>query len=104
MKRLPKSSKTPSRRSGIFISAAYKKLVRLIVLSESHRIIKKNFESELWVDGKQLPLNHMMQETIGNILTGFSKTLKGAEEPPEKIEVKIKRLHQSVDVDAHTYP
>ena len=70
----------------------------------SHRIIKKNFESELWVDGKQLPLNYMMQETIGNILLGFSKTLKGAEDPAEKIEVKVKRLHQTVDVDAHTYP
>jgi hypothetical protein len=78
--------------------------VRLIVLSENHRIIKKNFESELWVDGKQLPLNHMMQETLGNILTGFSKTLKGAETSAEKIEVKVKRLHQTVDADAHTYP
>jgi hypothetical protein len=65
----------------------------------SRRILRK-----MWVDGKQLPLNNMMQETIGNIMTGFSKTLKGAEESAEKIEVKIKRLHQTVDVDAHTYP
>ena len=73
-------------------------------MNESHRIIKKNFETEMWVDEKQLPLNHMMQETIGNIMTGFSKTLKGIEEPPEKIEVKIRKLHQTMDVDAHTYP
>ena len=71
---------------------------------DSHKVTKKNFEAEMWVDGKQLPLNHMMQETIGNILTGFSKTLKGADEIPDKIEVKIKRLHESVNVDAHTYP
>jgi archaellum component FlaC len=58
----------------------------------------------MWVDDKQLPLNHMMQETIGNIMAGFSKTLKGADESVEKIEVKIKRLHQAVNVDAHTYP
>lgn len=71
---------------------------------ESHRIIRKNFETEMWVDCKQLPLNHMMQETLGNVLTGFSKTLKGAENSSEKIEVKVKRLHHAVDVDAHTYP
>jgi hypothetical protein len=76
----------------------------LVVLSEGHRIIKKNFETEMWVDGKQLPLNHMMQETIANILMGFSKTLKGTDESTEKIEIKIKKLHQKVDVDAHTYP
>jgi len=66
--------------------------------------VKKNFETELWVDGKQLPLNHMMQETIGNIMTGFSKTLKGVDEAPDKIEVKIKKLPKTVEVDAHTYP
>lgn len=66
--------------------------------------MKKNFETELWVDGKQLPLNHMMQETIGNIMTGFSKTLKGVDDAPDKIEVKIKKLPKTVEVDAHTYP
>ncbi len=71
---------------------------------EGHRIVKKNFETELWVDGKKLPLNHMMQETVGNIMTGFTKTLKGADNAPEEIEVKIKKLPQPVDVDAHTYP
>jgi hypothetical protein len=64
----------------------------------------KNFETEMWVDGKQLPLNHMMQETIGNIMTGFSKTLKGADDLPEKIEIKIKRMPKTAEVDAHTYP
>jgi len=73
-------------------------------LFDSHRTVKKNFETELWVDGKQLPLNHMMQETIGNILTGFTKTLKGADELPDKIEVKIKRLPKATEVDAHSYP
>ncbi len=71
---------------------------------ETHRKVKKNFEAEMWVDGKQLPLNHMMQETISNILAGFSKTLKGVDEVPEKIEVKIKKLPQTTEVDAHTYP
>ena len=74
------------------------------VLFEGHRTVKKNFETELWVDGKQLPLNHMMQETIANIMTGFSKTLKGADEIPQKIEVKIKKLPKTMEVDAHTYP
>jgi hypothetical protein len=74
------------------------------ILFEGHRIVKKNFDTELWIDGKQLPLNHMMQETIGNIMTGFSKTLKGADETPQKIEVIIKKLPKTVEVDAHTYP
>lgn len=76
----------------------------MIVLSESHRIIKKNFETELWVDGQKLPLNHFVQETIGNIMVGFSKTLKGIDASPEKIEVKIKKLAKPKEVDAHTYP
>ncbi len=76
----------------------------MIVLGESHRIIKKNFEAEMWVDGKQLPLNHFVQEAIANIMMGFSKTLKGMNDQPEKIEIKIKKLRQKVEVDAHTYP
>ena len=74
-------------------------------MSEDHRVILKNFETELWVDGKQLPLNHFVQETIGNIIVGFLKTLKGTEEvSPKKIEVKIKKLSKEMKVDAHTYP
>jgi hypothetical protein len=78
----------------------------VLVLSEKHRIIKKNFETEMWVDGKKLSLNNMMQETIANVLTGFSKTLKGMEAEPEptKIEVKIRKLGKHMDVNAHICP
>jgi hypothetical protein len=75
-----------------------------MVLFESHRVVKKGFETELWVDGKQLPLNHMMQETLANVLLGFSKTLKGSDAAPQILEVKVKKLPKPVDVDAHTYP
>lgn len=74
-------------------------------LEESHRVIKKNFETEMYVDGNKLPLNNFVQETIGNIMIGVSKTLKGLEAAePELIEIKIKKLSQPVDVDAHIYP
>jgi hypothetical protein len=66
--------------------------------------VKKNFETEMWVDGQKMPLNHFVQETIANVIMGFSKTLKGLDSVPEKIEVKIKKLPRSVNVDAHTYP
>jgi hypothetical protein len=74
------------------------------VLSESHKTVKKNFETEMWVDGEKMPLNHFVQETLANVIVGFSKTLKGLDSAPEKIEVKIKKLPKQVDVDAHTYP
>ena len=36
---------------------------------------------------------------------GFSKTLKGLDAAsPELIEVRIKRLSEPADVDAHVYP
>jgi len=73
-------------------------------LSESHRTVKKNFETQMWVDEQKLPLNHFVQETIANVMLGFSKTLKGLDSTPEKIEIKIKRLSKPTDVDAHTYP
>ena len=73
-------------------------------MGESHRIVSKNFETEMWVDGKKLSLNHMMQETIANVMIGFSKTLKGLDVAPETVEVKIKKLSQPKNVDAHTYP
>ena len=66
--------------------------------------MKKSFETKMSVDGKELPLNNFVQETIGNIMAGFSKTLKGLDEAPEKIEVKIKRLPTPSEVDAHVYP
>jgi hypothetical protein len=78
-------------------------LVEVIVLGDSHRVIEKNFETEMWVDGNKLPLNHFVQETIANIMVGFSKTLKGLEASPKEIEVKIKKLAKHVEVDAHTY-
>lgn len=73
-------------------------------LGEKHRIMKKTFETKMLVDGKELPLNNFVQETIGNILAGFSKSLKGIDVESELIEVKISRLHKPVDVDAHIYP
>jgi hypothetical protein len=66
--------------------------------------MKKSFETEMYVDGKKLPLNNFVQETIGNIMDGFSKALKGLDPAPELIEVKIKRLAKPTDVDAHVYP
>ena len=73
-------------------------------MGESHRTLKKNFETEMWVDGQKLPLNHFVQETVANVMLGFSKTLKGLDTAPEKIEVKIKKIANPVEVDAHTYP
>ncbi len=74
------------------------------VLGESHRIVEKNFETEIWMDGKKLPLNNMMQETLANVVLGFSKTLKGTDVAPEQVDVKVKRLTKPVKVDAHKYP
>ena len=74
-------------------------------LEESHRVMKKSFETEMFVDGNKLPLNNFVQETIGNIMMGFSKALKGLDvAAPEMIEVKIKRLSKPANVDAHVYP
>ena len=73
-------------------------------MGEGHRTVKKTFDTELWIDGKLLPLNHMMQETLANLMVGFSKTLKGTGSTPETIQVKIKKLDRPEDVDAHTYP
>ena len=71
---------------------------------EGHKRVKKNFETEMWIDGKQLPLNHFVQEALANVLLGFSKTLKGLDDAPQTIEVKIRKLPQPKEVDAHTYP
>jgi hypothetical protein len=79
-------------------------MVEVVVLGENHRTVKKNFETEMWVDGQKLPLNHFVQETVANIMLGFSKTLKGLDTAPETMEVKIKKLANPVEVDAHTYP
>ena len=73
-------------------------------MGEGHRIVSKTFETEMWIDGQKLPLNHFVQETIANVMLGFSKTLKGLDSTPEKIELKIRKLAKPVEVDAHTYP
>jgi hypothetical protein len=66
--------------------------------------MKKSFNTKMFVDGKELPLNNFVQETIGNIMAGFSKSLKGIDAESELIEVKITRLREPTDVDAHLYP
>jgi hypothetical protein len=79
-------------------------LVEVVVLGEGHRIVIKTFKTEMWIDGQKLPLNHFVQETIANVMWGFSKTLKGLDSTPEKIELKIRKLAKPVEVDAHIYP
>jgi hypothetical protein len=66
--------------------------------------MKKNFETEMSVDNQKLPLNHFIQETLANMLIGFLKGLKEVEEPPETIEIKIKKLAKPKNVDGHKYP
>jgi len=73
-------------------------------LEDKHRIMKKSFETEMYIDGKKVPLNNFVQETIGNIMAGFSKSLKGLDTTAETIEVKIRQLPAPSDVDAHVYP
>ena len=73
-------------------------------MGESHKMVKKNSETEMWVDGKKLPLNHFVQETVANVMLGFSKTLKEFDVTPQTVEVKIKKLPKPKEVDAHTYP
>jgi hypothetical protein len=66
--------------------------------------MKKSFETEMYVDGEKVPLNNFVQETIGNIMDGFMKSLKWLENEPQVMEIKIKRLPVAADVDAHVYP
>ncbi len=73
-------------------------------MSSKYRVLKKNFETEMWVNDRKLLLNHFVQETLANIIVGFTKALKELEETPKSIELKIKKLPKSVDVDAHVYP
>ncbi len=76
----------------------------VIRVSSGHRVLKKNFETEIRVNDHKLPLNHFVQETLANVMVGFLKTLKDLEDLPKNIEMKIKRLPEQIDVDAHTYP
>jgi hypothetical protein len=49
----------------------------------------KSFETGMYFDGNKLRLNNFVQETIGNLWTGFSKTLKGLDVvEADLIEVK----------------
>ena len=75
-----------------------------MVLKSSHRVLKKNFDTEMWVNNHKLPLNHFVQESLANMLIGFLKTFKETDEFPKDIEIKIKKLSKPTDVDAHTYP
>jgi hypothetical protein len=73
-------------------------------MSSKHRTMKKSFETQMWVNGEKLPLNYFVQETLANTLMGFLKTLKDVREAPMSVEVKIKKLSKTSEVDAHTYP
>lgn len=73
-------------------------------MSKKHRVIKKNFQTEMLVNNRKLPLNHFVQETLANIMIGFLRTLKETEEFPDSIEIKISKLPRVIEVDAHTYP
>ncbi len=73
-------------------------------MSSKHRVLKKTFETEMYVNGRKLPLNHFVQETLANMMVGFLKTLKELEEQPKAIKIEIKQLPKPVEVDAHTYP
>lgn len=75
----------------------------MVVLVEGHRTLKKNFETEMWVDEQKLPLNLFVQEITANVMLGFSKTLKRLETVPEKMEVKIKKIAKPVELHAQTY-
>jgi hypothetical protein len=73
-------------------------------LSAPHREFDKNFKTEIKVNGKTLPLNHFIQETVANMIVGLLKTLKEVDETEQVIEIKIKKMKESHTVDAHTYP
>lgn len=66
--------------------------------------MEKSFETQMWVNGEKLPLNYFVQETLANTLMGFLKTLKDVREAPMSVEVKIKKLSKTSEVDAHAYP
>lgn len=73
-------------------------------MSAHHREFEKEFQTEIKVNGKKLPLNHFIQETVGNMIVGLLKTLKDVDEPENSIEIKIKKMKETTTVDAHTYP
>jgi len=75
-----------------------------IILNLKNREFEKNFETEIKVDGQIITLNHFIQDTLANIMVGFLKTLKEADEPEKIIEIRIMKLAKNRVVDSHTYP
>ena len=73
-------------------------------MSEQHREFDKSFQTDIKVNGKKLPLNYFIQETVANMIVGLLKTLKEVDEPEKSIEIEIKKLKVTKTVDAHTYP
>lgn len=64
-------------------------------MSSKHRMIKKNFETEMHVNNVELPLNHFIQETMANIVMGFLKTLKEVEESSDEHRHKNQETHEA---------
>ena len=87
----------------IIILSVYYRLVG-IILNLKNREFEKNFETEIKVDGQIITLNHFIQDTLANIMVGFLKTLKEADEPEKIIEIRIMKLAKNRVVDSHTYP
>ena len=56
-------------------------------MSAHHREFDKNFQTEIKLNGKKLPLNHFVQETVANMIVGLLKTLKEVDEPEKTIEI-----------------
>ncbi|MFW6110829.1 MAG: hypothetical protein ACOC6H_02205 [Thermoproteota archaeon] len=73
-------------------------------MDEGHREFEKSFETEIKVNGKKLPLNHFIQETVANMIVGLLQTLKEVNETENTVKIKIRRLDKKQVVDAHTYP
>ncbi len=47
-------------------------------------------ETELFVNGKKVPLKRFVQESLKGVIEGYLGALKGIEKPVEKIEIKVK--------------
>ena len=72
-------------------------------MTSHHKEFDKKFQTEIEINGKKIPLNHFIQETLANMLIGFLKTLK-VDEVEKTIELKITKMEKVTQVDAHTYP
>jgi hypothetical protein len=65
------------------------------------KVLKKSFETEIWLNKKKVTLNNFVQEALANMLVGLMKTLKDADQTPRNIEMKIKKLPKPRDVNPH---